>query len=225
MDKLKKQVTFQTTGFLIVCWLLLFLPSWTINFWEAWVYWGVISFSIIIIDIYFVKKDPKLIERRMRLGTVGEKKRSQKILQSILSLFYVFLFVFPGFDHRYHWSDVPASLIIIADALVLLSYLIIFRVFMENSFTSSIIEVDTDQRVIMTGPYRVVRHPTYSGGILLFIATAFALGSFWDLFFVIPLILGVIIRLLDEEKFLSGNLEGYKEYCEKTTFRLIPGLW
>jgi protein-S-isoprenylcysteine O-methyltransferase Ste14 len=225
MDKLKKQVIFYSAGFLVVLWLLLFLPAWSLIFWQGWVCWFIVSFSVIMIDVYFLKKDPKLIKRRMKLGTAGEKERAQKIIQSFAGVFYVMLFVIPGFDYRFHWSNVPVFLVIIANVFVLLAYYNCFRVFKENTFSSSVIEVDTDQRVITTGPYRIVRHPMYSGAILLFIATPVALGSYWALLLVLPLTIIIIIRLLDEEKFLTANLPGYNEYCEKIRYRLIPLIW
>jgi protein-S-isoprenylcysteine O-methyltransferase Ste14 len=98
-------------------------------------------------------------------------------------------------------------------------------VFRENSFTSAVIEVAKNQNVISTGPYQYVRHPMYSGALLMIIFSPFALGSWWGLL-LIPFFVGIIIwRLKEEEKFLRKNLGGYAEYCLKTRFRIIPGIW
>jgi len=80
-------------------------------------------------------------------------------------------------------------------------------------------------RVISTGPYAFVRHPMYVGGLLLFIGTPLALGSYWGLLAFVVVLPALIWRLLDEEKFLAKNLPGYVEYCSKVRWRLIPGVF
>ena len=114
---------------------------------------------------------------------------------------------------------------IISNILVVVGFFVVFLVFKENSFTSSIIEVDKEQKVISTGPYSVVRHPMYSGATIILTFTPISLGSYWGLLIVIPLIFIIILRLLNEEKYLSVNLEFYKEYCQAVRFRLVPGIW
>ncbi|MDR7667306.1 isoprenylcysteine carboxylmethyltransferase family protein, partial [Methanosarcina sp. Z-7115] len=95
----------------------------------------------------------------------------------------------------------------------------------ENPFAVATIEVFPDQKVITTGPYSIVRHPMYTGALVMLFDTPFALGSWWGLLILVPLILIIVWRLLDEEKFLCKNLPGYKEYCQKTHYRLIPLIW
>lgn len=225
MDKLKKEVILQTVIFLLFLGLLIFLPAWTIYYWEAWVYWFIFSVAIIIIDIYFFKKDPELIKRRLKLSKEGEKETTQKILQSIAGTSYFCMFIFLGFDHHYSWSNVPAYLVVTADLFALAGFYIIFLVFKENSYTSSIIEVEKEQKVITTGPYRIVRHPMYSGGLLYLLCSPIALGSYWALLFFMPLFIVIVLRLLDEEKYLKLKLPEYNQYCQETRFRLIPLIW
>ena len=59
----------------------------------------------------------------------------------------------------------------------------------------------------------------------MFIFTPMALGSYYALipFAFLPLIL--VLRILNEEKILKRDLEGYKDYCKKIRYRLIPYLW
>ena len=97
--------------------------------------------------------------------------------------------------------------------------------FRENTYTSAVIEIRQDQKVISTGPYGVVRHPMYTGASLMMLFSAPALGSLWALAGVLGLIAAIVVRLLDEERFLLQNLPGYREYCQKIRYRLIPGLW
>ncbi len=119
------------------------------------------------------------------------------------------MYIIAGLDYRFHWSDVSIYISISADIFVVLGFFIVFRVFKENSYTSSTIEVGKDQKVISTGPYAVVRHPMYSGAIVMLIFSSVALGSYWSLLCVAALTFAIIARLLDEEKFLSKNLPGY----------------
>jgi protein-S-isoprenylcysteine O-methyltransferase Ste14 len=52
-----------------------------------------------------------------------------------------------------------------------------------------------------------------------------ALGSWWGLFAIIPITLVIVLRLLDEEKFLLRTLPGYSEYRNKVRYRLVPFVW
>ena len=135
------------------------------------------------------------------------------------------MLVIPGFDFRYHWSEIPIYVVIIADCFVGMGFLIVFRVFKANSFASGTIEVSSEQALISTGPYKIIRHPMYSGGILLCLFTPIALGSYPALIFAIGVSVVIVFRLLDEEKILSEKLHEYKDYCDKVKYRLIPGVW
>ncbi|WP_088188920.1 isoprenylcysteine carboxylmethyltransferase family protein [Desulfosporosinus sp. FKA] len=203
----------------------IFLPAWTINYLQAWVYLLTFSISVILITLYLFKRDPQLLERRLKAGATAEKEKSQKAIQALANLFFCFVFIFAGLDFRFHWSRVPLNISLLANVFVVLGFYIVFLVFKENSYTSAIIEVDKNQKVISTGPYRLVRHPMYSGAILMMIFSPIALGSYWAVLFVMPLILTIVLRLLDEEKFLSKNLSGYTDYCKKVRYHLIPLLW
>jgi len=106
---------------------------------------------------------------------------------------------------------VPPVVSLISDGFVALGFFVVFLVFRENSYTSAIIEVSKEQEVIANGPYSVVRHPMYAGASLLLLFSPLALGSWAALPFPAPLILVVVARLLEEEKFLSANLSGYND--------------
>jgi protein-S-isoprenylcysteine O-methyltransferase Ste14 len=205
--------------------LLLFLPAWSLHFWQAWIYWTLFSFAVLFLTLYFLKYDPALIERRMKAGPLAEQEKSQKIIQTIVVMLMCITFVIPGFDHRFHWSSVPTSAVMTADALVLVGFLIIFFVFKENSYAAGTVQVEAHQHVISTGPYRWVRHPMYVGAVFMFLATPVALGSFWALPPAFCLVGMIAIRLLEEEKYLTKNLCGYDAYRHKVRYRLIPYVW
>jgi len=124
-----------------------------------------------------------------------------------------------------HWSNVPLTVVIFSDALVLFGYLIIALVFKTNSYASRIIEVEKGQKVITTGPYAIVRHPMYLAVLILYAFSPLALGSFWAMIPIPLLAVLLVVRIKGEEKELLENLAGYKEYVMKTKYRLIPRIW
>ena len=205
--------------------LFLFAPAGSLNFWQAWVYSIIFVGSSAIITFYLWRTDPELLARRVNAGPGAEKEKTQKFIQIFSFILFIAFLVIPAFDHRFGWSIVPLYIVIVGDIFVILGFILFFLVLRENSFASAIIEVTAGQKVIMTGPYSMVRHPLYVSGLIMMLGTPLALGSWWGLLMFIPFTLGIVWRLLDEEMFLSKNLPGYKEYCQKVRYRLIPFLW
>jgi protein-S-isoprenylcysteine O-methyltransferase Ste14 len=205
--------------------LALFVPAGSLRFWQGWLYGFVFVAATTAITIYFLKHDPKLVERRMHAGPAAEEVPAQKIIMTITLVAFVLLLALPGLDYRWHWSAVPAWLVFAANVGVALSFYIFFVVLKQNSYAASTIRVEANQPVVSTGVYAIVRHPLYSGALLLLALTPLALGSYWALLILIPTVPVLIWRLLDEEHFLKQNLPGYTDYCRATRFRLIPGIW
>lgn len=209
----------------IVLGLFLFLPAWTLNYWQAWVFMVVFLVSVDGIGLYLSIKDPALLERRKKVGPAAEQSPTQKIIMSIAMITIMALLVFSALDHRFGWSSVPAVVSLIGDALVALGLFINLLVFKENSFGGSTVQTVENQKVISTGLYARVRHPMYLGVLVMMTGVPFALGSWWGLISLIIVLLGLIWRILDEEKLLQKDLPGYTEYMQKVRFRLVPYLW
>ncbi len=205
--------------------LLLFIPAGTIQYWQAWVYLLIFMGSSLLTTLYLMKKDPALLNRRMRGGPTAEKRRTQKLIMLCTSICFIALLVVPALDHRFQWSAMPLSCVIVGDVLIAIGFYFIFLVYKENTFTSATIEVAEDQKVISTGPYAIVRHPMYASALLYLVGTPLALGSFWGLLALSAMMPFLIWRLYDEESFLAGNLPGYTEYQKKVRHRLIPFIW
>jgi protein-S-isoprenylcysteine O-methyltransferase Ste14 len=165
------------------------------------------------------------LERRVEAGPLAERQAAQKLLQLIAGLAFVGIFVVAGLDHRLGWTRVAMSTTIVGNLLVAVGLLIVFFVFRENTFTSATIDVAPDQQVISTGPYRIVRHPMYSGVMIMLAGVPLALGSRTALLSVFPIAAAIVVRLLDEERFLARNLPGYNSYCARVRKRLVPLLW
>lgn len=162
---LKSVITF-FIGLFIILGLMFFLPAWTFKYWQAWVYMLVLVVPMAFIASYLYKNDPELLKRRMR---IRERQKTQKLVQAVGWPSFLLVFIIPGFDYRFHWSNMPLVIIIISDMLVLLGYLFIGLVFKTNSYASRIVEVERGQKVITIGPYAIVRHPMYLGMLFLYL--------------------------------------------------------
>lgn len=220
--KLWKKIAIRFSLIQLFLGLIILLPAGILIFWQAYTYFAILVIPMIFAILYFLKKNPRFLERRTR---AKEKEKQQNLLSIFPTAIFLAGFIIPGFDYRFAWSNVPVYIVMTADIIVLLGYLIIFFVFKQNSYESRIIEVSKNQKVISTGLYRIVRHPMYLGILIMFLPTPIALGSYWALIPVSVLPVLLILRILNEEIVLSDNLQGYKEYCQKTRFRLIPFIW
>lgn len=225
MNPLNRKASGKLASFLPVLAIAVFLAAWTVDYWQAWIFLAIFAGSSLAITAYLMKHDPKLLERRVYAGPRSEKQTRQQIIQAIAFVSFFAIVLFPAFDHRFGWSAVPPYIALAGDALVIFGFLIVFFVFKENTFASAIIEVDIGQKVISTGPYSIVRHPMYSGALIMLLGVPIALGSWWGLLMVIPITIAIIWRLLEEEKFLAKSLPGYSEYRTKVTNRLAPFIW
>lgn len=225
MNSLAGRTILGFTQLIVFLGVALFVPAWTLDFWQAWVYIFVFAGAAALITVYLWNHDRKLLESRVKAGPGAEKEKSQKLIQVFASLAFIATLVLPSLDRHFLWSRVPLAFIVGGDALVALGFLAVFIVYKENTFTSATIEVAAGQRVISTGPYAIVRHPMYAGALLMLFATPIALGSWWGLTMFIPMALVIVLRLRDEEIFLQKSLPGYREYCGKVRFHLVPYIW
>jgi protein-S-isoprenylcysteine O-methyltransferase Ste14 len=204
---------------------VLFLAAGTLDYWQAWTFLAVYFAASFAITFYLMKKDPKLLQRRMSGGPAAEKLPMQKVIMSFASLGFTGLMVVPPLDHRFAWSHMPAWVVPAGDVLVVLGWLAIFFVFKANTFSSATIELAPGQKVISTGPYALVRHPMYAGGFVMLLGIPIALGSWWGMLVIAAILPALIWRLVDEENFLARNLPGYAEYRSEVRYRLIPRVW
>ena len=205
--------------------LLLFASAGSVRYWQAWLFLAVFFGGSVFHTCYLIKHDPALLERRLKGGPTAEKERSQKIIMLCTTIGFIALTIVPGLDYRFGWSLVPLAVVLFGDVLVAVGFYVIFLVFRENSFTSATIEIAEDQKVISTGPYAIVRHPMYAGGLAYLSGMPLALGSYWGLLALAAMMPFLIWRLFDEETFLSKGLSGYAKYMKEVRWRLVPGIF
>ncbi len=221
-SKLLMTVLSRLFGGVIMFALLFFLPAGTWRYWQAWMYIGILFVPMLFVLAYFMKNDPALLERRMKMR---EERSEQRRIIGLSALTFVLAYIIPGFDIRLGWSNMPAWISVAAGVVLFLSYLLVFRTMQVNSFLSRVIEVAESQKVVDTDVYGVVRHPMYVGMTILYIVSPVVLGSWWAVIPALAIIPIIVFRILDEEKALEQELPGYVEYKQKVRYRLIPFVW
>lgn len=203
--------------------IMFFLPSWSLRYWEAWLYIGIFMIMMNVFLIYLVNKDPELLKRRLKRK---EKREPQKRIMTVANVILLLMYLFPSIDNRFNWSKVPTWTILVADFILIGSYGLFIWILRTNSYASHTVEIEKGtQKIITTGPYAIVRHPMYFAVVIMFGITPLALGSWWGLLGIVLFIPLLILRIIDEEKMLIEELEGYDEYMKKTKYRVIPGFF
>jgi protein-S-isoprenylcysteine O-methyltransferase Ste14 len=216
-----------TTGLvgLVVFGLLVFWPAGTFDYWQGWAFIAVFAASTTIPAIYLAATNPAALKRRMQVGPAAETRPLQKIIITFAFLSIGAMIVVSALDFRFGWSSVPAAVSVAGDVLVAVGLLIAMITTIQNGYAAANINVESDQTVVSTGVYSVVRHPMYFGNVVLMIGIPLALGSYWGLVFVIGGLVVLVTRILDEEKVLTQQLAGYLDYAQRVHFRLVPYVW
>lgn len=204
---------------------ILFAAAGTFNLPMFWAYIAVMLVLSGLGYLWVSRHDPDLIKERLHPGP-GERDRLS------ISLLYVTLAVhwgIAGLDvGRFHWSGHMPMAMQIAGLIgfALGIGLSIWPMLINPFFSSAVrLQLDRGQYVITTGPYRYVRHPGYSGGLLFLLCSGPALGSWWSM---LPMLLaagGLVRRTRLEDRMLQEELPGYAGYAQRVRYRLIPGLW
>lgn len=205
--------------------LMLFLPAGTVNYWQAWVFLAVVAISVQIPPIYLLHTNPAALQRRMRGGPAAESRAAQKVVIAGLYLSLAAMVVVSALDHRFGWSPVPPAICLVGDVLVAVGLGVVALVLIQNSYAASTVQVEAGQTVVSTGLYGLVRHPMYTGNVIMLVGIPLALGSYWGLVFVVPGLIVLAVRIRDEEKLLQEELTGYREYTQTVRHRLVPLMW
>jgi protein-S-isoprenylcysteine O-methyltransferase Ste14 len=205
--------------------LMLFLPAGTFHYWQAWVFLAVFAVSTWIPSVYLMRTNPAALDRRMRAGPLAETRTLQRIVITVVFICFPAMFVVSALDHRFGWSPVPATVCLVGDVLVAIGLGIAMLVVIQNGYAAANVTVEAGQTVVSAGLYGLVRHPMYTGNVILMIGAPLALGSYWGLVFVVPGLLVLVLRILDEEHLLAQELTGYRDYTRQVRYRLVPYVW
>ncbi len=207
---------------LIMVGLILFLPAGTFEYWNGWLFIGLLFIPMFFLGVILLWKAPALLEKRL---STKEKEGTQQKVVALSGLLFLIGFVAAGLDFRFGWTRVPVWVVIAASVILLVSYGLYAEVMRENAYLSRTVEVQENQKVVDTGLYGVVRHPMYAVTILLFLSFPLVLGSWigFVLFLHYPILIAV--RIKNEEMVLEQGLEGYTEYKKRVKYRILPFVW
>jgi len=202
--------------------LLIFWPANTINYWNGWLFMGLLFIPMFLAGIVMMIKSPELLKKRLN---AKEKENEQKDVIKLSGLMFLAGFIIAGLNYKYSWIILSNSVVIISSVLFILAYIMYAEVLRENAYLSRTIEVQENQKVVDTGLYGIVRHPMYAATILLFLSMPLVLGSIisFVIFLVYPFIIAK--RIKNEEEVLEKELEGYSEYKKKVKYKMIPFIW
>ena len=209
------------SGILLVG-ILIFLPAGTLCFGGGILLMSLLFVPMLLVGVLLFIKKPDLLKKRL---DGKEKEATQKGVVAFSGLVFVAGFIVAGLDFRFGWSKMPLWVTVLASTLLLIAYGLYAEVMRENVYLSRKIEVQENQKVVDTGLYGVVRHPMYAATVIMFLMIPLVLGSWFSRlrFLAYPIIIAV--RIKGEEKLLTEQLQGYKEYKQKVKFRIIPFIW
>ena len=203
----------------------LFWPAGTFRYWQAWLFVAVFALATLLPSLYLAVADPDALARRMHAGPTAETRPAQRLVMSAIYLLSAALFVVSALDHRFGWSSVPTWLVIVGNVLVAVGLVVAQLVVIQNGYAAATITVEAGQRLVTTGLYGLVRHPMYVGGLVMMLGTPLALDSYWGLAVLVPSAVVLGARIVDEERMLTEQLPGYREYRQRVRYRLIPNVW
>ena len=202
--------------------LLLFLPAGTFDFWQAWLFIGILFVPMFIAGIILMIRQPDLLRKRL---DAKEQQQEQKWVVALSGLMFIAVFVVAGLNRRFGWFLLPDWAVYIATAIFLVAYAMYAEVMRENVWLSRTVEVQENQQVVSTGLYGIVRHPMYAATLLLFLSMPLVLASPWSFFIMLLYIPIIALRIRNEEQVLERELKGYTEYKQRVRYKVIPFIW
>ena len=207
---------------LLMIGLLLFLPAGTFDFWQAWLFIGILFVPMFIAGIVLMIRQPELLRKRL---DAKEQQQEQKWVVALSGLMFISVFVVAGLNRRFGWFLLPDWAVYIATAIFLVAYAMYAEVMRENVWLSRTVEVQENQQVVSTGLYGIVRHPMYAATLLLFLSMPLVLASPWSFVIMLLYIPIIALRIRNEEQVLERELKGYTEYKQRVRYKVIPFIW
>ena len=207
---------------LILVSVLIFVPAGTLEYWQGWIFIGILFVPMFIAGFVMMIKVPDLLRKRLN---AKEKQDEQKMVLLLSGIMFFSAFVIAGLNFRFKWIVLPNWVTYMASGVFLIFYALYAEVLRENMYLSRTIEVQKDQKVIDDGLYGIVRHPMYMVTQFLFLSMPLMLGSIISFAIMILYVPIIVKRIKNEEKILEEDLEGYAEYKKKVKYRLMPFVW
>ena len=215
--------------YLLMMPLVLFLAAGTLNWITAWILIGFTIAVTVVSRVIVALRHPDLLAERARFAEAEDAKRWDRILVTLLALYGpLVVWVVAGLDYRFGWSPaVPLAWQVAALVVMVLGYSLGTWAMAVNKFFSAVVRIQKDRghTTVTTGPYRLVRHPSYIGGILAYLALPVFLGTLWALVPVGVTAILTVVRTALEDRTLLAELDGYSDYAQRVRYRLVPRVW
>ena len=207
---------------LLLIGLLLFLPAGTFDFWQTWLFIGILFLPMFIAGVILMIRQPELLRKRL---DAKEQQQEQKWVVALSGLMFVAVFVVAGLNRRFGWYLLPDWAVYTATAIFLVAYAMYAEVMRENMWLSRTVEVQENQQVVSTGLYGIIRHPMYAATLILFLSMPLVLASPWSFAIMLLYIPIIALRIRNEEQVLERELKGYTEYKQRVRYKVIPFIW
>ncbi len=198
---------------------------------EAWLFVITLTISMTIGMAIINQQNPRVLRNRMKMKKAGltaatrSSASSDRWIMPVMGVAFFGALILPAIGHRLDWPRLPLAISVIGVIMLNIGLWIMNLAMLENAYASKILDINQDQAIIDTGPYARVRHPLYSGGIVMMLALPIALGSLISLLPALVSALMLVIRIPFEEEMLVKGMDGYADYQERVRYKLIPGIY
>jgi protein-S-isoprenylcysteine O-methyltransferase Ste14 len=204
---------------------LTFIPAGRLDWTAGWVCLLIMVIGFSAVTAHVMRKTPLLVRRRAKVG--AGTPLWDRIVVTLFQLLFMAILIAGGLETRLRGTSLLLGWQLLGVVLMIVSMLLLGWAMGQNPHFESTVRIQHDQqhRVIDTGPYRIVRHPGYVAAILLLLGIALVLGSRWALVPAVASAMLIVVRTAMEDHFLHDQLAGYREFAQRTRFRLLPGIW
>lgn len=198
---------------------------------QAWIVVATFTINMTLNYILINIKNPRVLKNRIRMRKKGLTEKTEasagtdKFILPLIFISFTGVFVFPAVDHRFQWFPIPLAGEIVGLILANIGLSIMNVAILQNAYASKILDINEKQKLVATGLYGVVRHPLYTGAMVMALGLPLGLGSWISFTFSAVFVVILIIRIKFEEDMLVKGMEGYGEYKKSVKYKLIPGIY